>query len=289
MKKLTKILSLAALGAGLFFTPVQKSSAQIYGFLGVNPITETATDYSVSITHVPDFIRDVPAHPDDLFKTRPQDITPIDDCSFSLPIVGRKNVLEMKAGIGIKKGVFDFRFGPKINYGWGNEKSIIKERNYLNHPGTDTRGTGAALTYDQFKVSRNTGLNFGGIAEATLAFDLSRGYEVFFLGPFAEYSFSILPQKFYFENGWDRYNTLEKKSTYELASDMLNQSIKLGVKASLGPIALSLYGGVDFLDLLNQTDLAKESNLLINANQRFFCGVTFGMGVDSIMFTKGFF
>jgi hypothetical protein len=46
MKKLTKILSLAALGAGLLFTPVQKSSAQIYvsadaGFnltMGSNPM-----------------------------------------------------------------------------------------------------------------------------------------------------------------------------------------------------------------------------------------------------------
>jgi hypothetical protein len=283
-KSLTRFLGVTALGTALLFGSVQKLSSQVYGFLKFGPVFETETNYSLTINNVPEYIRDVPAHPDDLYKTNSEDVAPIANSVINWSTAGRLPALEMKAGIGVKKGVFDIKLGPRVSYEWGefDSESQIKERNYLNHPGTDLRGEGAALTYYKFREGdKDITINVGGLAEASLNFDLSDGNEMFFLGPFAEYSFSTSEQKFGFENGWDRYNALEKKSSYDFVLNTFYQSIKLGIKAKLGPGTLSIYGGGSFLSPFNPSESVKEFNITTDAKQRFFCGVTNGMDIDT--------
>jgi hypothetical protein len=283
-KSLRNLLGVTILGVSMLFASPQKSSAEIYGFIGISPaMIKTPTSYSEKINSVPAIVRDVPAHPDDLYKTLPQDVAPIADSSFSWSASGIEEMVEVKAGVGIKKGIFDLRIGPKMvcvtgdhNFGFP-----IKERNYLNHPGTDIHGTDAALTYYKFNdTALSSGIIFGGIAETSLLFDIEEGFA---LGPFVEYSFLPLKQEFSFENGWDRYDKLGKKSKYTFISDLFYQTIKAGLKISMLPGIILIYGGADFLNPSSLPFSKKEIDFSIEERRKFFFGVRFTMSYDTRM------
>ncbi|MFA5070920.1 MAG: hypothetical protein WC511_00950 [Candidatus Pacearchaeota archaeon] len=285
MKSLTKKLLGAVAGIGLFLTPVQKNSAEIYGFLGAGYGHETQGNYSASVDSVPEIVRDVPAHPDDFYKTRPQDVGPIADTDFDLPFSGRGMNVELKAGVGIRKGIFDFKLGPKISLSSKEDVvSSIKERNYLNHPGTEERGYGAALTYYKMKSESTSDIPFGGLAEFSLNFDLSDGHGLCLLNPFVEYSFLVIPKEFYFETGWDRHDSLEKRKSYKITPNLLSHTAKAGAKIILGPWNISVYGGAEILQSPNTTDLGKEADFSVDSRPKWFAGVFTGFYLDNIMF-----
>lgn len=281
--KSSKLLGAIA-GIGLSLLPVQKTSAEIYGFLGLNYGYETKGNYSASVDSVPESVRDVPAHPDDLYKTRPQDVGPIADSSFDLPFSGRGMNLELKAGVGIRKGIFDFKIGPKM-FGGGKEEiePQIKERNYLNHPGTEERGYGAALTYYKFKSETKSSPTWGGLAEFSLNFDFSDGYGIGLFNPFVEYSFLVIPKEFYFETGWDRFDSLEKRKSYTIASNLLSHTVKAGARVKIAAWNASIYCGAEILQSPNTTDLGKEADFSVDSKPKWFAGISTGFDLDSIM------
>jgi hypothetical protein len=284
MKSLNTLLGAVA-GIGLSLLPIQKTSAQIYGFLGLNSVIQTRQEYSVEVDCVPEYVRDVPAHPDDLDIINPQNVAPIPDSNFNLPFFGEQRGLEIKAGVGIKKGLFNFKFGPKISFIAGEEATPIKERDYLAYPGGDHGEYGSALTYYRLKSEVTSPIEVGGLTEFSLDFNLSKKDEGLILSPFLEYSFLIIPKKFSFETGWNRYNDLEERKSYTLNSHFLNQTVKVGTKIASGPMGVSIFGGMEIIKIMNKTDLARESGFSMDSKPRWFAGILAGFNIDSIMLT----
>jgi hypothetical protein len=184
----------------------------------------------ISVSHLPEYLRDIPAHRKDGGKPTGIITREAYDFAFSIP--------------------FDFRFGypskTKTGFGFGVTMVIPVEnfakRNYTNAPGTDRRGYGAALTFAGITTLGPFSSLIGvkpilpGLAFTPNVFmdtniknntklHLALGYQA--LGAI---------------NGWDRYNELQCRQIKILAHIF---SLSAGVKAKflkanweLGPSVL---------------------------------------------------
>jgi hypothetical protein len=287
-KSLGKILTASVLGLGLLFTPVKKSDAgefYFYGTLLYGPKTADASR-ATQIDSVPNYIRDVPAHPDDLWKVNPEDVAPISDAGLMFSTISSSSLvsINLNVGVGYRDDIFDFTLGPKLSFSsldrYGSLS--IKERNYTNHPGTEDRSVGAALTYYGFDFE-SLPLSLGALARASLAFDISEGNKVLFFKPFIGYSATYSPSHFFVENGWDRYGHLEQKEKYKLTDGFINHSIEGGISFSLPGFSLELFSGIDIPQTLNTT-LGNETGFRYDSTPNFFAGVRSGFSIDSFVF-----
>lgn len=268
-KSLGTILGAAILGAGLLFAPVKKADAGFY-FYGSGEFNFSYGTPIAKITTMPEYIRNVPPHPDDSIKTTyPGVIADRGELAMSLGSLG----FETRIGFGIKTDYpdFDLKIGPKLNFEISSS-SKIAERNYLNHPGTDIRGEGAALTYYNFAMGREN-------SSVCIVPGISvKGSIGKYVQLFTEYSADWY--EFFVQNGWDRYNRLEVKDAYKIA-ESINHSITLGVGLDTqGSSSYLLEGfvGITIPQIVSKTPLADQTGFSVNPN--FFFGIKGGGGFD---------
>ena len=241
---LVKKITVAAVVLGALFLGSQKANAQetyLYWSLGMG----INTSPNALINNIPEDIRNVPVHPDDIWAEKRAG--PIKDNEFSPKIdIFSANT---EFGIGIKKGRFGFEGGPKLSMSFTEEsESSIVERNYTNYPGTDERGYGAALTYYKI-LAKNNSIYTPGISSRAL-YSISKKRlgswrRVTGINLFAEYSFGWMFMPIYVETGWDRYDELEERKEHKLSARSLEHMIKLGCEFVLEEVSsVRAYVGV---------------------------------------------
>ena len=262
---LMKILGLATLGAGLLFTPVQKTNANevyFYGNLGISTYLRGSV---AQVETVPEYIRTVLPHPDDIttFNLNSNPIL-IPDQSLSLE-PGSINI-ETRGGLGIKGKKFNFEIGPTLNFGivGGISFNSANQENY--YPGGYDAFTYYALTMGN-QNSRGCVTPGVFVRESTfLLGDDEDGIKFF-----TEYSAELY--EFMFENGWNRYNQLESNSHYKIA-DSINHSMKIGLELLSGAIdpflrRCELSMGITFPQIVYKTSLADETKFTTTPNILF--------------------
>ncbi|MCL5018495.1 MAG: hypothetical protein M1416_01870 [Candidatus Pacearchaeota archaeon] len=292
-KNLARILSAAVLSAGLFFTPAKKTDAgefYLFGNLVYGPKTDVTR--TAQVDSVPEYIRDVPAHSDDLWKVNPSDVAPISDSSFNFSTASNELLnLNLDIGAGYRDDIFDFKIGPRLGYSFGRSITPsdawvfdipVKERNYTNHPGTEDRSVGAALTYYGCNFE-SFPLSIGASTRASLAFDISEGNEIFFIKPFIEYSAMYSPSHFVIENGWDRYGGLETKDTFNLTNGSINHSIEGGIGFSAPGFSVEIFSAIDIPQVLT-TSLGNETGFRYDSTANISVGIRTGFSIDSLIF-----
>lgn len=195
-----------------------------------------------TVENMPLEIRDVPVHEDDSGYEGPINKSEYTlNHSFAISIMysrvygtGESDPLRFNWGLG-----FDWLIGMGDNF---------EERNYMNSPGTDDRGYGAALTY--VKVGQ------GGIVPplGSIFSDIFLNWSPrvkLEVAPFGGalknlwFGSSVSYYRIYAQNGWDRYDSLEVRDSYDLAhvipvrvyakllnmsSDGINQGIMAGAQ-----------------------------------------------------------
>jgi len=220
------------------------------------------------VSNVPERLRYAPIHPDDDYASEEdngviaeKEVKRIPFYSFPSPYVSFglfRKFDKMNLSVGVRGGyyfpepsLFDLRGKTTLK--------TISERNYTNYPGTDKRGSGAALTYY-------------GLANG----DLSHYNDVysFFISPsispfYFEYSSEL--SHLYLTRGWDRYNSLEVWKGSKLA-EVITHNFIFGVR-NFGfgertnfdscPIDFKLGFGIP---TAFKTSLGKEVNLNMKPN-----------------------
>jgi hypothetical protein len=286
MKSLTKILRPAKilfpliLGASLLSNPAK---AQKISFLREINIGSNYNRENTKIANFPLIIRDVPKHPNDDYAND-KDVAPIKD--DTLKVSDRISFINGKFGgtvsfleekINLSVGV-DIDLGIKcttfLSY---NESPDLQERNYTNHPGTNTRGEGAALTFydvnSAFIANWNTFIKPQIFSEIKINI---RDGEPLRLG------YGLYSEKIVGRNGWDRWNSLEVKEKFPLANLLIGK-----VYASLGEFSYTdkgrkIYheftGGFTYLVNKDVKEIAKETP--IDFKKGWFVGVSFNILLD---------
>lgn len=200
-------------------------------------------------------IRDVPIHDDDGYASK-SNSGPIEQTNFktagtaALTWLMRKNIGETT------------RAGLKVNWIVYPEHNTYDNalRNYTNHPGTEKRGYGAALTFAGIEKrgiipSHNGGwLNvFTNISPELFLEKLFSEKKEWSVGA------SIGYFKFQAVNGWDRYDRLEINKTYALAHVV---PVAAFIKRKIGGSGYSEIG-VKF-PIAKMTDIGKESGAKVS-------------------------
>ena len=182
------------------------------------------------ISNVPEYIRNVPIHPDDNYVNR-KNIAPIEDTNLKYPPLS----FRFKGDLSLRYYEEDYvvQFGGNINAIIVSPFGGIKSRNYTDKVGSEERGDKAALTYYGFVDDITGGLN---IIYPGLCFKILIPYNNYYLKNermlnddhylFLEYDVDFF--KLNLKNGWDRYNDLETKEIFRIA-DLIKHKIKLGV------------------------------------------------------------
>jgi hypothetical protein len=227
MKSLVKTLKSANIlfplifGVSLLSNP---ANAQKISFLKEINLGITYNKEHTKISNIPLIIRDVPKHPDDGYADD-RDVAPIEDKTLKMSdrisfvngkFGGKISFLEEKLNLNL--GVetdLEFKFNSLAEY---NERSDLNERNYTNHPGTNIRGEGAALTfYDvhpAFILNKNTFIKPQLFSEIEIAVK-DRGL--------IKLGYGLYSEKLVARNGWDRWNSLEVKERYPLANLLIGK------------------------------------------------------------------
>lgn len=175
-------------------------------------IRYTSLDYQVN--NLPEDFRFVPIHPDDDYASL-SDNGIINQKEFD-----RDHWVSLEYGYGWEKDRWDLGIGFLWIYSAIGKFDDVKLRNYTNHPGTSTRGYGAALTFAGTEVR-------GLIPAFNGDYNLLSAIFNFTPKVFAEYSLdkndkfrigaSLSYHQFNAINGWDRHNRYEIDKTKTLA------------------------------------------------------------------------
>jgi hypothetical protein len=197
-------------------------------------IRYTMLDYHVE--KMPLDFRSVPIHPDDGYADE-EDWGPIDEKSYD-----RDHWVSL-----------DYGYLWEINNHWSMGLGVVwivdfwdqfgddSRRNYTNHPGTGTRGYGAALTFVATGIrgllavegdgdSWGTFLNFTPQIVAEYAFDKERKTRV---------GFNVSYHRYVAINGWDRYDKFEIDEIetlahiYPVTAEMSFKYLTLGLSYNL--------------------------------------------------------
>jgi hypothetical protein len=271
-KTLEKLAKFAILGGALLFNPVspaQKADADPIPYFNLS--NTWAIGYGtpfMNISGIPEYMRTVPIHPDDGTGN-----TIIKDNPGSAPPLFIGTDLRIGGGVKDKWNVipYDFSFGFKFGIdftGFGQ-----RECNYTNHPGTEERGYGAALTEYMIYLGD---VNYGLFAKAKL-FDVG----------FVEYDIELpIFQGVLLRNGWDRYDRFQDNQGYSSNVPTLNHTIKGGVEFSfptesyeygLNKKKLSIFAGVK----IPQNVFATSSNEFgITYSPSFFGGIQYTQAME---------
>jgi len=222
------------------------------------------------VRNVPEIWRYIPIHHDDVHKTSEANNGVIEDDSAKTPgffgFEFFKLGLETRMNQGIRVETYldaTWVTGPTtedddvIDLGTGGE---INERNYLGNPGTDQRGEGSALTYWTTRYKP----------------DIVPGLCVDFILPFGEKTYHgntrknellvggrVRKYKLKFENGWDRYDDLDRWNRFTLA-DVTEKSVHVGLRRFFGDserLSMIAKYGMSFNEFDNEyPDVVIEKN-----------------------------
>lgn len=202
-KKYTLVIGLAVFTLVLLIS----TSAQAEHWFGINYKT---LEYRVN--NMPEDFRFVPIHKDDWYA-RPSNNGPIEQTKYR-----RDHWVSLEYGYSWEKGKWDLGIGFLWIFSNIGDFDDVELRNYTNHPGTSTRGYGAALTFVSTEIR--------GLVPKT---DEDFIDFIFNFSPkiFAEYSldkegqFRLGANLSYHQynalNGYDRYDDYEVKDTETLA------------------------------------------------------------------------
>jgi hypothetical protein len=235
---------------------------------------------------IPEYVRDVPKHPDDDYALD-SNVAPIKDTSPSYLIPLDKPPFELRALVGIEKNGFDLSLGPSMLIGSPEVPYSIDfegyhvGRNYTNYPGTDIRGYDAALTYYSVQgLSRKFSFGFfSRLSYKVLEICTPKMYSPLSLNLFAEYSINPMTSTLKIENGWDRYDSYEIKDTYHLDTKFIRQYAKAGIKVKFLPahpvpfiMTLNLFAGKEFYNVISSElpfELSSSDNFVIGFGTGF--------------------
>lgn len=260
---------------------IDKERAKKVFFLVDSNLTYNSPILS-GVKGIPLEMRDVPKHPDDSYA-RESNVAPIAKDSAELygyadigtRLGGKFSLHEDKllfnTGIGI-----DFSCTPAFSE--YNKRKDMEVRNYTSNPGSNTRGSGAALTFYRVAPS-SVLLNFGGVFLRPSAFgeievnvgkkaSLALGYMVF-------------PQNYQIENGWDRWNKLEFREKHTFAKlimggPYLSIKIKQEDDSRIGYHYTSVDIGITRILRKHLTEIGENMELDFN-DFSFYIGVRFGI------------
>jgi hypothetical protein len=138
----------------------------------------------------------------------------------------------------------------------------IAERNYTNDVGGTKRGTGAALTFCKFKMGGFLNSE-DGKEDMTAELSLRRKFSEYInLGASVSYVNALV------FNGWDRWDSQEKKETFVLGH-ILPTTVFLEGRYKF----VSLYAGATFFPCI-YGDMGKDAGLRTN-DIGFSCGISF--------------
>jgi hypothetical protein len=254
-KSLTKILATSSIIGALAFGIPKNASAQVESYMNVAGNAEISLGTPISkILSVPDYMRTVPAHPDDGGWT----LSPMDDGVNSfIPLLNA----EGRIGGGIIKDNFNLNFGGSlgVDFAFGN----MVESNYTNHPGTSERGYGAALTY--YEVEEG-GITLGAFVKASLSDKF-----------YTEYCLGLSERGIFVANGWDRFDKLQQNQIYGSDFNTLDHTFRLGIKlikSDIDPRAFGAFVGLKFSQILKESDTVKQMGLTA-INPSVFAGFRF--------------
>jgi len=224
-------------------------------------------------------VRTVPIHPDDAYAN-PKNNGPIEDVLTGLSF---QNV-KLRVGAEATHNNFkaNFGLGAGIAFVTYNSEYGFAERNYTNHPGTDERGYGAALT--------RYSLQGDGTAGMLLNPFIRLGYQIktkpsnyVDVNLFAEYSPEFISFNTAVKTGWDRYDKFEEFETRTVNTSFTNHFIKVGVglpsktpkETPLGLIP-EIYAGIGI------PQFSKEEQGINFSNSLCF-GVTLKVDMDRLL------
>lgn len=206
------------------------------------------------VSNIPPEIRDVPKHEDDWWVSD-EKVAPIKDSRLNYPYASLD--LDGVLGLGYLKEPFEFQLGIGVRYPLAAFPTAIERRNYTNAPGTSKRGYGAALTYYSFPLrGLSTDIRFLGMSPRVFLRLLKMRDEksAYFL------EYAIEKQGISIENGWDRWDELERWHCYKI-TDLTKHIIKIGITNifGVGPHSGFYLGYV--IEESNPTSLGKEAKI----------------------------
>ncbi len=267
--KIATAATAATLGAVLLFAPARKAEAeQILSFRGDLEVNALVRFESLNVQTIPEYIRDVPMHPEDKGYFPEENIAPIADGLLNRYGTGQ---IIGKVGPVLKTGALEFQVGAECEL--LATYLAARERNYTNEPGTDQKGNGAALT---FVGISNEIQNLGPFLKTSL--ELNKSFSLFL-----EYFANLLPHQISLNNGWDRYSELEIKSSNPLATTISDHTLRLGIEYNFDHDVIarvSLFGGIKIPQVSQRTALADEIGLKI-LPVSYFLGIGGGFSFDS--------
>ena len=223
-----------------------------------------------AVADVPESIRTVPIHPDDNFVP-PGNNGPIPQTDNRTEPVFDLCSLEIGVRIGPSKERnegedqdftqnqgWSLRFGLGADFGTSGIGAHLNERNYMNAPGTATRGYGAALTYYDI-----------GATPVWAQLVITPKVFVEFDRKYLLARAQMLTYQSAINTGWDRYDGLERRDSYNLGTTVEGQAlagVRWGADLSQDSHAeFRLYGGVAYSKLfrsdLGQTVGVKTSGI----------------------------
>lgn len=296
-KTLDRIVKTLALGGALLTAPLQRAVADAYAgidfsgkFNMVNSSQLIPSDLSHTLhtpqlgafSGIPEYIRDVPAHPDDDFA-KEENVAPIKDDTFPIYLFDISG-LKVRPKAGLNGKVLDLCIGAEFEVMPPESTSAkIVERNYTNHPGTDERGYGAALTYYSIKQNLSS-FSLGLFSRLSCKiFEVPKDSEFMpgTLNLFADYSVSAFRETFDVENGWDRYDSFEVNEEYKLIEYFLEHNIKAGINFTIRVTGkhehmnLGLFAGANIYQVM-QADVP-----IALFPPRFTAGIDFNVGLET--------
>lgn len=178
----------------------------LYGQWGLELLDWGLVYQPAAVDNMPFIVRNVPIHPDDAYM----------GTATTGPIL-RTSYEFVKPqfywGIGVYKNFHSYRFAVRLSCVFSLESqdssASMQERNYMDYPGTQTKGSGQALTYCR--------LEEGGIISAGSG--LSIAPEVSIERRISNVSIGVSVKSLAIDaiNGWDRYAALQQNKSYRLA------------------------------------------------------------------------
>jgi len=170
------------------------------------PFIEPALDIqytwtNIQLTNVPEHLRTVPIHPEDIWYAKEKNNGPILNDYSKLPNYYEIRFLKGGLEIMLNEDTYLDVYGDLSYLTTSHPKDHrdVHVRNYTNHPGTGQRGTGAALTY--WTGNFDKGIFVGLKADVHKA--LSDEHDMFIGIGHRKLPIGA-------ETGWDRFNSLEK-------------------------------------------------------------------------------
>jgi hypothetical protein len=256
LEKVKYVAGVSLLATSLIFFP--PSNAIANEETNIKPFTELGLEFQISkpmkgVKNVPERMRYVPVDCKDPGYESSNGVINGDSASIGYLV----DLRFLKAGLEkrLENKTFIRIYGDlslNINY-FGNRAD--HERNYMGDPGSESRGYGTALTYWGIKY----GLLFIPGIKTDINIPIGNSKKDFFVigGGIRQYKFQV-------ENGWDRYNYLEKHQEYDIGK-ITEKSCYIGYREREKDLGFSILAGYNFYDFKQE-----DKDIQVNLNKRGF-------------------